>query len=221
MDSFISCFHASSLSSTEPQPLTNTNNYCYIPSQYWQTLDYYDMTMDICSDLPTDTVQIPPPLITDCNRLAGIAESETTLDFPLEFGLDANSSPGTDSLQLTHTASSIQRSPSAEPECPGHSPKCNIHNNSCEVCERDKKERRKEQNRKAQRNHRLRSEAKVEQLKARVKSQAEEIANLKEVNQSLMKHIESLRGEDKRGRTPDTGEEPDTDFFQQQISHCL
>lgn len=54
MDSFISCFHASSLNSHQiPQPSQPpaTNNYCYIPGQYWQTLDYYDMAMDICSDL--------------------------------------------------------------------------------------------------------------------------------------------------------------------------
>ena len=62
-------------------------------------------------------------------------------------------------------------------------------------------QRRKEQNRKAQRNHRLRSEAKLDQLRARVKTQADEIVMLRDFNQSLMKHIETLECKDKDGGT--------------------
>jgi hypothetical protein len=56
MDNFVSVFHASSLrgSTQQPQPQpprgAASNSYCYIPGQYWQTLDYYDMAMDICTD---------------------------------------------------------------------------------------------------------------------------------------------------------------------------
>jgi cell division protein FtsB len=43
----------------------------------------------------------------------------------------------------------------------------------------------------------LRSEAKLEQLRARVKTQADEIAMLRDFNQSLMQHIEKLEAKDK------------------------
>ena len=55
MDNFVSVFHASSLepqqTQSQPQPSMD-NPYCYIPEQYWQTLDYYDMAMDICPEFP-------------------------------------------------------------------------------------------------------------------------------------------------------------------------
>ena len=66
----------------------------------------------------------------------------------------------------------------------------------------------------------MRSEAKLEQLRAKVKSQSEEIATLREFNQSLLRHIEDLRSKGKDGMTPggDGGEEPGNDFFLQQMA---
>ena len=66
----------------------------------------------------------------------------------------------------------------------------------------------------------MRSEAKLEQLRAKVKSQTEEIATLREFNQSLLRHIEDLRSKGKDGGTPDEegGEETGTDFFLQQMA---
>jgi hypothetical protein len=51
----------------------------------------------------------------------------------------------------------------------------------------------------------LRSEAKLEQLRARVKTQADEIVMLRDFNQSLMKHIEALESKGKDGGTRDAG----------------
>lgn len=56
-----------------------------------------------------------------------------------------------------------------------------------------KMQRRKAQNRQAQRNHRMRSEAKLEQLRARVQSQAHEITALKQVNRMLQKDLDRHR----------------------------
>ena len=53
MNSFVSVFHASNLDAQKGQSQSQavaTNSYCYIPGQYWQMLDYYDMAMDICTD---------------------------------------------------------------------------------------------------------------------------------------------------------------------------
>ncbi|KEF63147.1 uncharacterized protein A1O9_01123, partial [Exophiala aquamarina CBS 119918] len=63
------------------------------------------------------------------------------------------------------------------------------HHGPCDACERGKKKKRKEQNRKAQRNHRLRSETKLDQLRTMVQSQTQEIAALKEVNCLLEKDL--------------------------------
>ena len=66
----------------------------------------------------------------------------------------------------------------------------------------------------------MRSEAKLEQLRAKIKSQTEEIATLREFNQSLLKHIEDLRSRGKDTGTEDAegGEETGTDFFSQQMA---
>ena len=53
LNGFVSVFHAGSLGvqQRQSQPRRSAgNSYCYIPGQYWQTLDYYDMAMDICTD---------------------------------------------------------------------------------------------------------------------------------------------------------------------------
>ena len=51
----------------------------------------------------------------------------------------------------------------------------------------------------------MRSEAKLEQLRAKVKSQADEIVMLRDFNQSLMKHIETIESKGKDGGTRDAG----------------
>lgn len=80
-------------------------------------------------------------------------------------------------------------------------------------------QRRKEQNRKAQRNHRLRSEAKLEQLRAKVKTQADEIVMLRDFNQSLMKHIETFEFKGKDEGKRDAGEQsPEGDVAQEDTS---
>ncbi|EXJ59362.1 uncharacterized protein A1O5_12243 [Cladophialophora psammophila CBS 110553] len=214
MDSFISVFHASSLDtqyassqastqSHQPSQRPASNPYCYIPGQYWQTLDYYDMAMDICSDF-SDLGQITASFASNSGAL-NFADDLTPLDSPLDVALESFSSPG-DSLPLARTESAVQESPDTEAECPGHG-RCSSQQHPCKICEKDKKERRKEQNRKAQRNHRLRSEAKLEQLRAKVKSQSDEIVMLRDFNQSLLRHIETLESKCKDGGTADTGRE--------------
>jgi hypothetical protein len=53
-------------------------------------------------------------------------------------------------------------------------------------------QKRKEQNRKAQKNHRIRSQAKLEQLQVQIREKVEEIAHLQDVNQSLSKQLDDL-----------------------------
>ena len=68
----------------------------------------------------------------------------------------------------------------------------------------------------------MRSEAKLDQLRAKVKTQADEIVMLKDFNQSLQKHIETLESTDKDGGTEDGGGQTrEADVFLQQQSHCL
>jgi hypothetical protein len=65
MNSLVSVFHAGSLNTqrAHPQPQRPENNpYCYIPGQYWQTLDYYAMEMDICTDFSDVRVMTLPGL---------------------------------------------------------------------------------------------------------------------------------------------------------------
>ncbi|KIX93983.1 uncharacterized protein Z520_10320 [Fonsecaea multimorphosa CBS 102226] len=215
MDSFISVFHAGSLDRPTPQtpsqPQTQShqqpqrpasNPYCYIPGQYWESLGYYDMAMDICTDF-SDLSQINPSFVSNHKALS-FADDLTPLDSPLDFATEHFGSPG-DSLQLARTNSAVQESPDTEAECLGQG-RCNSQNLPCKICEK-KKERRKEQNRKAQRNHRLRSEAKLEQLRAKVKSQSDEIVMLRDFNQSLLKHIETLESKSQDGGTADAGTE--------------
>jgi hypothetical protein len=65
----------------------------------------------------------------------------------------------------------------------------------------------------------LRSEAKLEQLRARVKTQADEIVMLRDFNQSLMKHIETLECKGKDGEARDAGgQRPDADTTLQDSS---
>ncbi|ETI29248.1 hypothetical protein G647_01701 [Cladophialophora carrionii CBS 160.54] len=132
-----------------------------------------------------------------------LADDLASLECPLDFAPEAYGSPG-ESLRLLGTDSSAQESPSAETKCPGHS-RCAGQQSPCKMCLQDKKEKRREQNRKAQRNHRLRSEAKLEQLRARLKTQADEIVMLRDFNQSLMKHIETLESKGRDGGTRDAG----------------
>lgn len=61
-------------------------------------------------------------------------------------------------------------------------------------------QKRKEQNRQAQRKHRLRSEAKLEQLQTKLHEQTDEIARLKEINQSLLERLDQLNGNDNHGK---------------------
>ncbi|KAJ9606484.1 hypothetical protein H2200_009445 [Cladophialophora chaetospira] len=132
-----------------------------------------------------------------------LADDSTPLESPLDFVPEIFGSPG-DSLRLMRTDSSLQGSPSAEIECPNNG-RCASQQIPCDVCQRDKRERRKEQNRKAQRNHRLRSEAKLELLRAKVKTQADEIVMLRDFNQSLMKHIETIESKGKDEGARDAG----------------
>ncbi|OAL34520.1 hypothetical protein AYO20_06150 [Fonsecaea nubica] len=210
MASFISVFHASSLATPqEPSQPQNRatqqyqrpadNPYFYIPGQYWESLDYYDMAMDICTDF-SDFSQITSPFVSN-NKTLSFTDDFSPLDSPLDFAPEAPGSPN-DALQLARTNSAVQGGPDTETECPGQG-RCNPPHLPCKNCEKDKKERRKEQNRKAQRNHRLRSEAKLEQLRARVKSQSDEIVMLRDFNQSLLKHIETLESKCKDGGTAD------------------
>ncbi|KIW26520.1 uncharacterized protein PV07_09607 [Cladophialophora immunda] len=223
MDSFISVFHASSLDTTQTPSLPQTqshqqsqqpanNPYCYIPGQYWESLDYYDMAMDICTDF-SDLSQIPPSFASNSKAL-NFADDLTPLDSPLDFAPESFGSPG-DSLQLARTNSAVQESIDTEAECSGQG-RCNSQHLPCKICDKDKKERRKEQNRKAQRNHRLRSEAKLEQLRARVKSQSDEIVMLRDFNQSLLKHIETLESKCKDGGTADATVAEDANTLRQQ-----
>ncbi|OAP55164.1 hypothetical protein AYL99_10864 [Fonsecaea erecta] len=233
MENFISVFHASSpdtpqtpsqpqAQSHQPSQRPASNSYFYVPGQYWESLDYYDMAMDICTDF-SDLGQITPSFASN-NRSFNLADDLTPLDSPLDFAPESFGSPG-DSLQLARTNSGAQGSLDAEAECSGQG-RCNSQQLPCKICEMKKEstflpvfstrlirlsqlivQRRKEQNRKAQRNHRLRSEAKLDQLRAKVKSQSDEIVMLRDFNQSLLKHIETLESKDKDGGTTDADPE--------------
>ncbi|EXJ65279.1 hypothetical protein A1O7_01620 [Cladophialophora yegresii CBS 114405] len=215
MNSFVSVFHASSLYTQRAQPQQqrpDDNSHYYNPGHYWQTMDYYDVAMNICTDL-TDLIHVTPSVMpsnvppTPADDLTPL---DCSIDCPFDFAPEAYGSPG-DSLRLLSTDSSAQESPSAESKCPGHSRYAG-QQSPCQTCLQDKKEKRREQNRKAQRNHRLRSEAKLEQLRARLKTQTDEIVMLRDFNQSLMKHIETLEskgGNDGTRDGPGSGQAPD------------
>ena len=81
MESFISCFSASSLVASPPESLAQFsaestpvlpiaaigNEYAYLPEQYWNALDYYDASMGFGSDL--NIVRRPGALVfkdSDC-----------------------------------------------------------------------------------------------------------------------------------------------------------
>ncbi|EXJ79382.1 hypothetical protein A1O3_08884, partial [Capronia epimyces CBS 606.96] len=208
MDSLMPCFHPGNLPPQRSQPPVSPT-YSYIPGQYWQTLDYYNMTVGICSGMMTETTEVPQTFMSNShhNSLVNFEDSITMVGSPMEsLPLDAISNPDTELLQHMQTDSSIQESPATEMENSAHSPRSHRHHHSCMSCDREKRERRKEQNRKAQRNHRLRSEEKLEQLRSKAQLQTEEIASLKEANRSLRKHIEMLTtSRDKNGGTTGSG----------------
>ncbi|KAL2427125.1 hypothetical protein ABEF95_008901 [Exophiala dermatitidis] len=191
MESLISCFHANS-PHPQQQLSSRSPSYCYIPGQYWQTLDYYDMSTDIFSSAIENS---GVPATSTFNHVGSFNDTNSTmtLDSPLgSMLLEENSSPEDWKASENPTEPFAEGGAPVQLESSGHA-RDHHHHHPCEVCERDKRERRKEQNRKAQRNHRLRGEAKLEQLRAKIQSQTEEIALLKEANQELQKSISTLK----------------------------
>merc|ERR1712000_662879 len=106
-----------------------------------------------------------------------------------------SSATDSSSLPAIETPAPVSAKTPSDSECAGESMhrarQCH-QRKADEGYEHNKIEKRKEQNRKAQRNHRMRSEARLEQLRARVQQQAVEIDDLKGVNKTLLKRIQHL-----------------------------
>ncbi|KAI1619423.1 hypothetical protein EDD37DRAFT_654877 [Exophiala viscosa] len=186
--SSVHSFHAQ----TSPSEVDNPYDHGHL----WQSLDYYGIGTEIPPafiqpGFPSSTfpglvhVQNPTHFATPSQSPIQIGRTDSINSSVLELHASSRSESQDQSVSRRHS-----KDQESEPACAGQ----HHQSKSCELCQSDKREKRKEQNRKAQRKHRLRSEARLEQLQTKLQEQTEEIASLKEVNESLLKRIEHLNG---------------------------